>query len=187
MEENTFIGIVPSQGSKDSKWNGVFKFDEIEGYTGKLLSNSIEARPGQDIFTIPEELDKKALYCLIDGNQFGTIIWPELRGVQIKNFVAQIRDLRIRTLIRGVHIGEAENDVKKITLQSPILAQLFRLRAFVEKIETSPYKLSIESADTKDIEFLTNVGKISIGVSGTYSPADRTPAPSIKASHQDLD
>ena len=58
---------------------------------------------------------------------------------------------------------------------------MFRLRAFVEKIEASPYKLSIESSDTKDIEFLTSVGKASIGVSGTYSPAGRAPAPSIKA------
>jgi len=114
MEENTFIGIVPSQGSTDSKWNGVFKFDEVEGYSGKLLSNSVQTQPGQDIFTIPEDLDKKARYCLIDGNQFGTIIWPYLHGVEIKNFVAQFRDLRIRTLIRGGTLGTRKRTSKRL-------------------------------------------------------------------------
>ena len=182
MSRETFIGIVAEQGSTKSDWNGLFKYDHVKGYRGSILSTTYRPEVGKDILSIPKELDRAVLYCVLDGSQFGTAVWPELRGAQLKNFVAEIRELRIKTLIRGVHIGSAERHIKQIKVDSPILAQLFGLRAFEETIQRSPsYKVTIESISRPEAEFSCAIGKVFVGVSGLYLPSLNRPAPTLKA------
>jgi hypothetical protein len=180
MSKKTFIGIVSNQGSRESEWNGVFDYDDVTGYTGSILSTSHQPEIGKDIFAIPKELDNELLYCVIDGSKFGTIVWPELRDVEIKDFVAQIRGLRIKNLIKGIHIGGGEHDVTQLQIESPILAQLFQLRAFQQKMEMSPYKITIESDGQKDTEFISALGSVFIGISGSHSPSGKNAVPVLE-------
>jgi hypothetical protein len=174
MADDIYISIVPDQGSRDSKWSGLFKFDSVNGYSGRLLSPTFDIKGGAGLFEIPKELDQETLYCLIDGSTFGTIIWPHFSGgPQIKNFAARLLRLDIRQLIRGVHVGANERDISAVRLSSPIFAHLFRLNAFESKIETTPegksLKLSINNLESQDKSFNFSLGKASVGIFGGFS------------------
>lgn len=181
MTEDIFVGIVKESGSKEPACSGLFKFDPIQGFEGKLLV-PFEPKPGEELFELPEVLKGKSLYCLIDGGNFGTILWPDFTGGhRINNFAARIINLRIRQIIRNIHIGAEEKEVKTIYLASPIFARLFRLQAFQTEIETSPYKITIQSIQKDDLLFECTVGKLSVGIAGAYSPEGATPAPALTA------
>lgn len=170
MSDDVFIGIVAEQGSKDVKCSGLFKFDPVRGYEGKLLV-PFEAAPGQHLFELPPLLKKEALYCLIDGSKFGTIIWPDFRGGhQIKSFAARIINLRIRNFLNGAHVDASSPDITKITLISPIFAYLFSLTAFKTTLSHNPFRATIESVDQDDINFQSERGTLSLGISGSISP-----------------
>lgn len=181
MIKTTFIGIVSSQGTSDCAWNGAFEFDDLRGYVGKLLSTNFSPKHGQHLFDTPEELDKTVLHCLIDGSDYGTIIWPEFRGVQVKNFRVQIFDLHIKNLVRGVHIDGSEKDIQKIIIQSPAIGQLFKLKAYSEVMQFSPRKLTIESISHESPKFSTSIGQLSIGIEPIHSVSRNDTAPSLEA------
>ena len=182
MPDDVYISIVDQQGSRESKWSGFFKFDPIHGYSGRLLSSTFDFKAGANPFDTPPELDKEALYCIVDGSNFATIIWPDFSGgAQIKNFAARLHELEIRNLIRGVHIGATEQDITAVRLYSPIFAQLFQLDAFESKIETNPYKVTITSLISEDREFKFSTGKLLVGIHGTYSPMGTAPTVSARS------
>jgi hypothetical protein len=182
MGRDTFISIVTEQGSSEPKWTGSFKYDEVKGYRGSIISAYQKPEAGKDDFSTPKELEGSCLYCVLDGSRFGTIVQPELRGVEIKNFISHIRGLRIKTLINGIHISESEQAIKKIRIESQIIGQLFKLRAFDETIHTAPSrKLTIESKSFKGIEFNSSIGKVTVGIDGSYSPAWNRLAPRLSA------
>jgi hypothetical protein len=88
----------------------------------------------------------------------------------------------LKTLINGVHISESERAIKKVRIESQIIGQLFRLRAFEETMRTAPsHKLTIESKSLKGIELKSSIGKVTIGIHGSYSPAWNRLAPRLSA------
>jgi hypothetical protein len=181
MSNDTFISIVAEQGSSESKWSGLFKYNDIEGYSGSILSTTHRPEVGMDIFSTPKELDREVVYCVVDGGSFGTIIWPKITSARLVNLVGHIRGLQIETLIRGLHIADTERDVKKLMIQSPILGLLFNLKPFNESVQFSPTpKFTVESVATKDFEFTSSVGKVLVGVNGFYTPSRNGLAPSFK-------
>jgi hypothetical protein len=170
MSEDVFIGVVTSEGSTDPIWHGVFRFDEVDGYSGKLLSK-FEIKAGKDLFDIPTELDKRVLFCVIDGAQYGTIIWPRFSGQQLKNFASRIIQTRIATLVRGVHVGEDDACVSQIELTSPMFATLLGLRGYNQTIQNAPLNISIQSNTEPELQYDLTAGKCFVGLSHRFSPS----------------
>ncbi len=182
MNGKTFVGIVSKQGATTTEWIGAFDYDDIEGYFGSILSTTHRPQEGKDLFALPELLEGETLYCVVDGSELGTIVWPEFRDVQIKNFVAHIRTLKIRNLIKGIHIGNDEYEITKLRIESPIVARLFDLKAFQTTLHTAPsFGVTIRSNTPNDLEFPSNLGKVFVGISGYIADWNDTPALSTKA------
>jgi hypothetical protein len=182
MVEEVFLGIVPNSGSQEPLCSGLFKFDPVKGYEGNLLVPFGTPKAGDNLFELPTALKGKTLYCIADGSNFATILWPDFSGGHsIKNFASRIIHLKVRQLLKGIHIGADENEVCGIWLSSPILARFFRLQAFKTEIETSPLKVTIQTLKHEEKSFNFSFGKLSVGVSGSYSPEGEALAPSLKA------
>jgi hypothetical protein len=182
MRDNIFIGIVPSSGSSSAEWIGTFQFDQIEGYSGKLLSIKELAKGKNDIFQgIPNELKQDLLPCVIDGWQFGTLIRPHFSGLKIHNFASVTVDARISALVHGVHIGANEHCVRQIILYSPLIASIFGMRGYAEKFEPAARKLTIESLAVEERKFETKVGTGYLGVSQEFGPSGDGLSPKVDA------
>jgi hypothetical protein len=181
MTDNLFIGIVPEEGSTSPFCSGLFKFDPVQGYEGNLLV-PFETKVGEHLFELPSQLKRKALYCLIDGSNLGTILWPDFSGGhRIQNFAARIVHLRVRQLLKGIHIGADEKDVWGISIHSPLLARLFNLQAYSTHFSTEPFKIAVETSNSKEKIFESNLGTLTIGISPTFSPEGNSSAPSLGA------
>jgi hypothetical protein len=169
MAKDVFVGIVPTEGSNQADWIGVFSFDHVAGYTGQLLSK-MELKPGPIGFDIPSGINKDILFCILDGSEFATIVWPRHSGLRINNFVSQIVRTRIMTLVRGAHIGEKDICVLHVTLYSPLFALLFDRVGYTQQMEMNPLRVTVESKSEREIEFATSIGHCFIGVQQIFNP-----------------
>lgn len=165
-DKDVFIGIVPAMGSMTPSWHGAFSFDEIEGYTGKLLSSKFEVNKIDALSELPDDLTKEQLLCVVDGAKYATALFPRFLESRINNFSSQILRTNIPILIEGVHLDEKERCISRIALQSPLIALLFGMKAYNEKIETTPeFKVTIEYSDQKNFEYKSKFGKYVFGIS----------------------
>jgi hypothetical protein len=167
MQQEIFIGIVPACGSRDPTWTGIFEFDPVKGYSGKLLS-AWRPKEGNLSFSLPDELNKEVVPCIIDGAEFGTILWPHFSGQRVKNLASMIIDARIPALVRRAHINENEASIKTIILHSPVFALMFGMKGVVETIERAPNRITIKSQSADEIAFKTTFGSLLFGLSQTY-------------------
>jgi hypothetical protein len=182
MSDDVFIAIVPSAGSTEPLWHGAFRFDELTGYNGKLLAIKPDFKPGPLTFDTPAELDQDALFCVIDGSNFATAIWPHFFGQKINfsGLLSRITDARFPILINSIHVGANEPIVKGFTLYSPLFALLFGLEGYTDQITLKPHKtVKIETKHVDDIKFATDLWSIKIGITGNYQSSREKLSPNL--------
>ena len=168
MSDDVFIAVVSSPNSYEATWHGAFRFDELNGYVGKLISAKSNFKPGPLTFDAPADLDKEALFCVIDGATFATAIWPGLYGHKINLFGpgSRVIDARFPTLIKGVHVGANECHIKSVTLFSPLFASLFGLQGFTATVAPTSRAFKIETKPNEVIKFKTQLWSMTIGTAG---------------------
>lgn len=161
------IAIVPRSGSREHSWHGVLQKSEEQGYFGKLLSYELSKEDVINLFdfSIPEALDKSTLYCVLDGDDLGTILWPRFGGRSLRSSSKSI-EIRIPTLIRDVHIDETEQVVESVSLRSAILLPLFNVRAFAREHGSGLRDLTIRTDYREFLSFDSKLGAIKIRSSG---------------------
>lgn len=164
------IAIVPRSGSRDHLWHGVLQKSDEHGYSGKLLSYEISKDDFKNLFNfdVPSSLDKSVLHCMLDGSEFGTILWPRFGGRSFSSSSRSI-EIRIPTLLRDVHIDEAEKEVESISLRSPFLLPLFGASAFTQEFEIRPHKLSIQTDYRSLVSFDSSLGQVELRSLGQHN------------------
>jgi len=107
-----------------------------------LLSTEIGVESGVhdliELFDTPSDLDRDLLWCVLDGSQLGTIVWPQFGSLRITPGVSTIVEARFPTLVHGAHISVDEKSIVKLSLCSPVLAPLFKLEAYNKMAHINP-------------------------------------------------